>query len=285
MGWTPPFLHGILLISDNHAGHRHSLVAPGDDHRADPETPYGALQAKIWTAYLGLLGSAREFVRELTGTYPHRGIHLGDAIDGKGERSGGTEQLEMDRTKQAKLAVPLFEATGCDEWACVYGTGYHAGLTEDFEDLVVEGLRAVGMKAVIASQIHVHLDGLTIHGKHHVGGSSIPHGIHTASAREREMHLQWERDMGWPAAELTIRGHTHRCHDEGTPRVRSFVCPALIPPHTKYGGRRCFSPVDFGVTALVYGGRYGHLLQPFTATFEAYQPETVDWTDQPGGGE
>jgi hypothetical protein len=60
----------------------------------------------------------------------------------------------------------------------------------------------------------------------------------------------------------------------------SCVLPALLPPHTKYGGRRCFSPVDFGVAALVYGGAYGYDLRAFTAAFAEYRPEEVDWTEE-----
>ena len=277
---TALYRAGLLLIGDNHAGHIHAPTPPGE-HRTDPNTPRGALQARVWDAAIGCMVRAREWVRAMTGTEPRRCLHLGDAIDGKGERSGGTEQLEADRIKAAReIAAPLILATGCEEFAMVYGTGYHAGLTEDFEDEVVFALRAAGVKACISSQLHINLGCVRVHAKHYIGGSSIPHGVHTASAREREVHLQWERDAGWPSARIALRGHKHRYHYEGTVETISCVLPALLPPHTKYGGRRCFSPVDFGVAALVYGGAYGYDLRAFTAAFAEYRPEEVDWTEE-----
>lgn len=276
---TAPYRACILLLGDNHAGHLHAPTPPGK-YRADANTDRGRLQARVWDTAIACVARAMEWCRDMTGTEPRRCLHLGDAIDGKGERSGGTEQLEMDRNQAARnIAAPLLLATGCEEFAMVYGTGYHTGLTEDFEDEVVYALRAAGTRAVIASQLHIDLGCVRLHAKHHVGGSSIPHGVHTASAREREVHLQWERDAGWPAARLTLRGHTHRYHYEGTVEAMSVVLPALLPPHTKYGGRRCFSPVDFGVAALVYGGAYGYDLRAFTASFDEYRPEEIDWTE------
>lgn len=276
-----PFTAGILLMGDNHAGHLHAPTPPGE-YRADPNTPRGRVQAHVWDTTVQLIARAREYVEVMTGRPPSRLLHLGDAIDGKGARSGGTEQVEMDRYKQARLiAAPLILAAGCSEAALVYGTPYHTGVEEDHEDAVVDALRAAGMTAHISAQLHVCLGGVTLHCKHHVGGSSIPHGVHTASAREREVHLQWERDAGWPAARVTLRGHTHRYHYEGTAQTLSVVLPALLPPHTKYGGRRCFTPVDFGVAALVYGGDYGwgYEVRAFCASFEDYKPTELDWTE------
>ena len=53
-------------------------------------------------------------------------IHNGDAIDGKGRRSGGTELIHPDRGIQVEMAVENIIRADPQNVVLTYGTPYHA---------------------------------------------------------------------------------------------------------------------------------------------------------------
>jgi len=87
------------IISDLHAGSRSGLTPPGWQYAKDADTrerkTYGEIQRKVWAWYS----------RKVRALECDTLVVNGDAIDGKGERSGGTEQFEMDRHEQAMIAA------------------------------------------------------------------------------------------------------------------------------------------------------------------------------------
>jgi hypothetical protein len=68
---------------------------------------------------------------------------LGDAVDGKGERSGGTEEIENCRVEQADMATACIRQAEADHVYMVYGclTAGHRILTRDLRWVPVETLK------------------------------------------------------------------------------------------------------------------------------------------------
>jgi hypothetical protein len=112
----------VVLISDLHCGHRAGLTPPSKQYRigtGDTERDnFALLQSGIWDFMIGEIKELGK-VDVL--------ICNGDAIDGKGERSGGTELLEADRTKQADMAAECLSMFKAKKIFMTYGTPYHVG--------------------------------------------------------------------------------------------------------------------------------------------------------------
>lgn len=247
----------ILTLGDFHCGHKVGLTPPayqyhperGDAH----DQRLGRLQRACWDFYTDTLRREGPFDAV---------FFNGDAIDGKGERSGGTEQLEADRTKQAEMAARCLEPAlkGGAKLVMTYGTPYHTGKDEDHEGPIAKSL---GGK--IGSHEWVRVEGVTFDLKHKVGSSSVPHGRHTAAARERLWNTLWAEREGQPRAQIIIRSHVHYFGFAGDHRGVAMTLPALQAAGTKYGARQCSGIVDFGmVTWTINGGSWqwqSHILE------------------------
>jgi len=184
----------VLVISDEHCGHDLGLTHPSDDF--DDGTTHYLVRRTIWEWYQPLVKRLK----------PHIVIVNGDAIDGDGKKSGGTEQLTTDRLKQCKMAVKTLKTNpGKPKFFMSYGTGYHTGDDEDFEDIVAELIGA----EKIGAEDTIDVNGLLINYRHHIGRSGIPHGRHTAVAKERLWNLMWAERGEYPKADVIIRSHVH----------------------------------------------------------------------------
>lgn len=239
----------ILLVSDLHCGHWAGLT--DDDHLAPEGTKIGAMQRELRAVFEAGL-------RELT---PPGGFDwafcLGDCIDGKGDRSEGVEQIEADRMKQAGMAVRLLENIPTQGWTMVYGTPYHSGQGEDFENAVCDALP----HATIHGMAFQPVEGIIVNLRHHITSSCIPYGGMTPMARERFIFSQWAHEQGWPSADILLRGHVHECQSAGeicgrdtaSGRWEVRTLPALQAASTKYG-RKLSKVVHFGLGRLdVFG--------------------------------
>ena len=82
----------VLVLSDFHSGHVLGLTHPSYDYTTGHKTQTAHYQVRrtIWNWY-------KENVVRLK---PDIVIVNGDCIDGKGEKSGGTELLTLDRDEQ-----------------------------------------------------------------------------------------------------------------------------------------------------------------------------------------
>jgi hypothetical protein len=224
-----------VIISDLHCGHRAGLVPP--DWQQNPEkSKYGEIQKIIYDKYLD---SVRRFspVDVL--------IVNADAIDGKGERSGGTELLVPDRGDQVSMAEVAIKEWGAKKIILTYGTPYHVGEEDDWEAILAKSLGA---------EIHSHawpeIDGVVFDVKHKTPSSVIPHGRYTGPSRERLWNLIWaERDLQ-PKARVFIRSHVHYFSYSGDSRHLVMTTPALELPSTKYGARQCTGTVDVGLVVF-----------------------------------
>ena len=147
------------------------------------------------------------------------------------------------------MAVACLREWSAGRIVMVYGTPYHAGTEEDWEAVVADEVNAE-----IHGQMFVEVEGVRFHLKHKVGGSSIPHGRHTATARERLWLREWADVADWPQADVILRGHVHYHQYAGGPGWLAMTCPALQGPSTKYGSRQCSGTVDFGIVTFEVDG-------------------------------
>ena len=224
----------VLVVSDFHSGHDLGLTHPFYDF--DDGTAHYLVRRTIWEWY-------KPLVKRLK---PHIVIVNGDAIDGDGKKSGGTEQLTTDRIKQCKMAVKALQTIpGKPKFFMSYGTGYHTGDDEDFENIIADDIGAVK----IGAEDTINVNGLLINYRHHIGRSGIPHGRHTAVAKEKLWNAIWAERGEYPKADVIIRSHVHYYNYAGGPGWLGMTTPALQGYGSKYGARRMTGTVDVG---LVY---------------------------------
>ena len=234
----------IVIMADLHCGHRAGLAHPS--FQVSAGTPKGkrikAFQQEMWRGFAKMLKSVGHI---------DLAVWNGDLIDGRGERSGGTELVTTDREEQCDGAVRIIEHVSADKNLVSAGTPYHSGQLEDWESSIA---RAVG--TTLNSHLFVDANGLVFDVKHKVGGSTIPHGRFTAVARERLWNLIWSgRQGGQPKAAVIVRSHVHYHAYCGQPGYLAMTTPALQAAWTKYGARQCSGTVDFGFVTFTVANK------------------------------
>jgi hypothetical protein len=218
-----------------HCGHVAGLTPPDYWLReTDATRPLARLQRECWRYYAAQIKALKPIDTLLV---------CGDAIDGNGSRSGGTEQLTTDRHAQCDMAAECIALAEARNVVMVYGTPYHTGDAEDFEREIRR--RVPVLK--IGGHEWVEIDGVTFDLKHKIGSSSIPHGRHTAIARDRLWNLLWAERDEQPLAGIMLRAHDHYHALAGGAGWLAMTLPALQAAHTKYGSRQCSGTVDFGL--------------------------------------
>lgn len=245
----------IAIVGDMHCGHIAGLTPPQWTHGAiddegHPLHKLAVISDKLWNWYAAAVAQvgAVDCV-----------IGMGDAIDGKGEKSGGTEIIEPDRLRQADMAIECYRVWQTSHRVFVYGTGYHTGNSEDFEAKVADAFNAK-----IGSHEWIEANGIVIDCKHHLGSSSVPHGRSTALARDALWNQIWAVEGLQPAADIYVRAHVHyhqvvSTFSQSKGRYRTaFTNLPLQYFSTKYGARRCSGLVHYGFTVLTIhkDGRY-----------------------------
>jgi hypothetical protein len=232
----------VLVISDTHCGHLVGLTNPGwwvveKDIEASrtKRNKYANVQRQCWQFYADGLKKFGPFDVVLFN---------GDAIEGKGERSGSTELVTADREEQAEMAVAAIRPgmSRKSKLVMTFGTASHTGKEEDWESLVASDLGA----EKIGSHEWVDVEGVIFDLKHHCSSSSVPHGRHTAAARERLWNVLWAERQFQPKADIVVRSHVHYYDFCGGVNWLGLTTPALQGMGTKYGGRVCSGTVDFG---------------------------------------
>ena len=233
----------LLVLSDMHCGHMGGLtptqwqISPERAAADNLPSHTAEAQAKLWNAYRTAIQKLKpiDFC-----------VHNGDAIEGKGERSGGTELITTDRETQARMAVRCLGYVRPREgYYLTYGTPYHTGINEDWENNVADKL-----DATIGSHEWFDIYGVVFDFKHFVSSSSIPHGRATALARDKLWNSIWARErQQQPNADVLIRSHVHYHAGAFGKHWLAMTTPALQLAATKFGGRKMSGIVDCG---LVY---------------------------------
>ena len=225
----------VVIISDLHCGHKAGLTHPDWNPIYSTHSPkYRGYRQRsvLWKFY----ASAAKELQPIDVL-----IVNGDAVDGKGKKSGGTELLTSDRDEQSDMAIAAIEEMAAGKVFMAYGTPYHTGNSEDFENLV-----AKGAKAQIKGRDWLDVNGVVFDYRHWVGRSSIPHGRYTPLAKEK-LWSGLEAEHGeYPKSDVILRSHVHYLAYCGGYGWLGVITPSL-QGSSKYGERQVSGTVDFGV--------------------------------------
>jgi len=221
----------VIALGDLHGGHFGGLTPPKWHMSARRSPAIARLQRETWDWFVSKLQNAR----------PKLLVVNADCIDGRGERSGGTELITGDREEQCDIATTALKLINAKNIIMTYGTPYHTGQEEDFENLIA---RELGCH--IGAHVWPEVNGLVFDVKHKIGGSQTPHGRHTATARDSLWNSLWARNGEQPKADVIVRSHVHYYSYCGSSSWLAMTLPALQAASTKFGGRQCSGTVDFG---------------------------------------
>ena len=229
----------VVVIADLHCGNKVGLVhpawrPPAETYVFPGEDDLLRTQAALWQHYADSIDALRPIDALIVNA---------DCIDGRGERSGGTELITTDIDKQCDMAVDAINYAGAPMIGMTYGTPYHTGTLVDHETRIAE---KVGAQSIGGHEWFT-VAGVTFDCKHKIGSSTIPHGRFTALAREKLWAGLWEaRDVN-PKSQVIVRSHVHYFVYCGGPDWLGVITPALQGQGTKYGVRQCSGTVDFGL--------------------------------------
>lgn len=250
-----------IIIADTHCGHFTGLTPPR--YQVKPlensvRNKYIGAAAALWKWFADNIQKARR-----DGPFDLC-IMNGDAIDGRGERSGSTELIVVDRNEQCQMAADVLKFIDAKEVRMTYGTGYHTGKEEDFEAIVAE-------KAGVEhphNELHLDINGCIIDAKHTMGNTKSVVSIYTALQGEFMRHKEWAFAGQQPFCDILIRSHIHRAliaRDPGT-GCTLISTPSLQGLGDKFGARAYGGlPVSFGFLVLNIEGKKKYSVQEHIA--------------------
>jgi hypothetical protein len=229
----------VLVISDLHCGHRAGLTPPDRQYSesdAEDLSKYGDVQSKMWTWYCDTVKSLGKIDTLVIN---------GDSIDGKADKSGGTELITSDRRLQVAMAADAINLVGAAKIYVIKGTAYHTGTEEDWEEVLADKVGA----AHVGFHEWIDAEGVIIDFKHKASSSVVPHGRFTGPARAAVWNVLWsEREMQ-PRANIIVRSHIHYHIYCGTPERLILTTPAL-QAWTKFGSREIEGTNDIGLVSI-----------------------------------
>ena len=153
----------------------------------------------------------------------------------------------------------------------VFGTPYHCA-SSDGDDWDSVLAKQAGFES-IGSHDFVDVNSCVFDLKHKCGSSAIPHGRHTAVAKERLWNQLW--GDGQPQANVILRGHVHFHNFCGGPGWIAMTLPALQGAGSKFGARQCSGTVDYGITVFDVDSKGQFDWTCDTVQFEAQQATAV----------
>jgi len=254
-----------MILADTHCGHLFGLTPPAWQlNGIDSETPRekaGIVQRAMWEWFEQRV----EALRPIDSL-----ICNGDMIDGKGPKSGGTEQLTTARDDQCRMAEQIIEYINAKNVHMIYGTPYHVGTDEDWESIIADKIGAD-----IGSHEWYEAEGIVIDCKHRVGGSVIPHGRHTAPAREALWKSLWAERAIQPRARIIVRSHVHY-HTFCGDNTRLIMTTPCLQAHAKFGARACTGTIDLGFIIIdIKDGRFTWWPEMLGMEFMAREPRPL----------
>ena len=202
-------------------------------------------------------------------------IANGDLIDGRQEKDGSTGLLAVDRLEQANMATYCLRETKAKQFFISYGTPYHTGSYEDFENVVARNLAGSGLKVEIGGHLFIDINGVVLDVKHKTGSSSVPHGRHTPVAREKLWNKLWALKNEQPDSNIVIRSHTHFFGYCGDDTYLAFTTPALEGLGSRYGSRACTGLVDFGFVHINIDRKGQYTWQVHKAKLKAQKAQVL----------
>jgi len=228
----------LLVVSDFHCGHRVGLTPP--KWQAGYPDKYTELRRRYWEFYASTVESLKPIDMMVVN---------GDAVGGKGASSGGTDYITVDRVAQIAMAMECIKFAEPAGLVIILGTPFHTGKDEDWEEeLFNRCCDSMTLNvAKLGEEEDVIVNGLVVNCKHFIGSSQVPHGRHTAIARDRLWNLIWAEHEQRPKAHVLIRSHVHYFSIAGGSNWIGFATPALQGLGCKFGARKPSGIVDFGL--------------------------------------
>jgi len=166
----------------------------------------------------------------------------GDTIDGKGEKTGGLEQFTVDRTTQIEMAVEFCKWVNAKEYCFTYGTAYHVGHEDDWENRVASDFNT-RPESIIELSPH----GLTMKWRHHSGGAAQFQNRAGALSRQQLNDILWSVLGEEERADILVYSHVHHFDVVINRFGTVFATPALQGlGGSQLGTRRMGGIIDFG---------------------------------------
>lgn len=256
----------VCVISDLHCGHQVGLTHPDFDAR--PQNTRSDAY-RLWK----IRRSCWNFVTDTAAALQPIDLLIvnGDMIDGKGKKSGGTELITTDRDEQCDMASAAIEQFSAGAIVMSYGTPYHTGMREDWENQVAKSADALK----IGSHDWVDVNGLVFDYRHFVGSSAVPYGRHTAVARDRLWSLLWSERGEYPRSDIVIRSHVHYFDYCGGSDWLAMTTPSLQAYGSKFGARKASGVVDYGFLSFDVTNRESYEWRPHLLKFKRQKPKVL----------
>jgi len=225
----------LIVIGDLHCGHRGGLTPPAWQISGGKSPKINALQSEMWKKYRELVRKYKAFDGKLML------VCNGDAIDGDVARG---ELTESDLLQQVKMAQTCIDVWGAKEHFFMEGTPFHTGKVVRFEEVLADKY-----DEELLEEEFLTINGHVFYFRHKVGRSGLPHGRHTAPAKESMLNrLEYERGQ-CPKANTLCFSHVHYHTFCGYPGTTAMTLPAL-QTISNYGGRECSGQIDWGITVF-----------------------------------
>ena len=236
----------LFVGSDPHCGHRAGLTHP--NYWEPKKTAWGKTERECWEFYKKELDLLKPF---------DAALWAADLIAGDGRKNKGIEMITTDRVQQAVMAADAMDCVEAPIIRCCYGTRYHTGQSENWEDIVIKELLLKKREATIENHYFGNLYGKEINVRHKIANTSLEQSEYTALVKEFLVNRRWWLRGVQPRADILIRGHVHRYDHLDHDDRHGFICPSLQGLGDDYGERECSGIVDFGFIYIdVYpGGR------------------------------
>ena len=233
----------IVFIGDGHSGHRAGLIPPTYQYKKPypDEDPYLKHEYEKYAEVQKLLWDfITEWAKKLQPIYAL--VYNGDAIEGKGRKSGGRELISSDRDVQCSMASQVIKMFKPKHVLMTFGTNFHTGYDEDWERQIAKDVSA----EKIADMLWFDINGLRFNVRHKVSRSVIPHGRATPILRQHLWEKLWADWEERKAASVLIRHHVHYHTFAGGPDHLVMTGPGL-QAYSQYGVRQCEGIVHMGL--------------------------------------
>lgn len=239
----------MVILSDMHCGHFFGLTPeqwhlrlltgnkiPVIGGNADDQEAIAEFQRQSWNWFCDTLDSIKP-VNIL--------VVNGDAIDGRGEHSGQTELIASDRLTQCNMAQEVIRQVDAENIYMTYGTPYHTGNMEDFENVIANNCNAHCIRPHLRLKVRDTVFSI----KHYAPHSNATYGFATPLLREA-VDKMLDGIYDGEQYDVIVRSHIHRgiyIDSAGMPKV--IITPAL-QYGSKYGRKQFRTNLSYGFTVI-----------------------------------
>ena len=257
----------IVCVSDLHVGSRLALCPKKLSLKQGGEYSPSRAQLALYEVWAKLAEQWRR---------PDILVCCGDAIDGQGTKTRGTEQWSTDLEDQLFAAADLLRMFKADKVLLINGTGYHVDAGgRPLESILGELINAevvgpYGSRS--AEEIFLRIGGKTFHFAHHI---EIGSGWYKTTPLARELVFALLNETSKHRVDVVLRGHVHYFVGVEFSRQRGYIVPCW-QMQTRYMIRRGpFRMVpEFG--ALRFDVKDGSInVQKFIFKLEETKPQVI----------